>query len=77
MKFPLKVLPRKHVSLQSHQTLQKAVHSKGNFKGAASATAAGGAAFMASKQFNNFMKDQIEENFGDGEGVADWLGDLF
>ena len=59
------------------KVLQKAVHSKGNFKGAASATAAGGAAFMASKQFNNFMKDQIEENFGDGEGVADWLGDLF
>jgi hypothetical protein len=59
------------------KVLQKAVHSKGNFKGAATATAAGGAAFMASKQFNNFMKDQIEENFGDGEGVADWLGDLF
>ena len=59
------------------KVLQKAAHSKGNFKGAASATAAGGAAFMASKQFNNFMKDQIEENFGDGEGVADWLGDLF
>lgn len=58
--------------------LQKAVHSKpSNWKGAASATAAGGAAFMASKQFNNFMKDQIEENFGDGESVADWLGDLF
>lgn len=60
------------------KVLQKAVHSKpNNWKGAASATAAGGAAFMASKQFNNFMKDQIEENFGDGEGVTDWLGDLF
>lgn len=60
------------------KVLQKAVHNKsGNMKGAASTTAAGGAAFMASKQFNNFVKDQIEENLGDGEDVADWLGDLF
>lgn len=60
------------------KVLQKAVHSKSaNFRGAATATAAGGAAFMASKQFNNFMKDQIEENLGDGESVSDWLGDLF
>jgi len=60
------------------KVLQQAVHKKpANWKGATAATAAGGATFMASKQLNNFVKDQIEENFGDGESVADWLGDLF
>lgn len=57
--------------------LKETVQKSGTASSAAAASAAGGAAFLTSKQFNNFVKDQIQENFGEGESLADWFGDLF
>ena len=60
------------------KVLKKAVQSNSkNWKGAGTAAAAGGASYIASKQLNNYVKNQMEENFGDGESIADWLGDFF
>jgi hypothetical protein len=53
------------------QTVQK---SGGAAAGAAAAS--GAAAFIASKNVREFINDEVQEA-ADGEGVADWLGDLF
>jgi hypothetical protein len=53
------------------QTVQK---SGGAATGVAASS--GAAAFLASKNVRNFINDQVQEA-ADGEGVSDWLGDLF
>lgn len=58
------------------QILKVAVQSKPGGAGAAAAATTAGGAFLASKQFRNFVQDQVDETLGN-EGVSDWLGDLF
>lgn len=58
--------------------LKNAVQSNPkNWKGTGAVAAAGGATYLSSKQLNNFVKNQMEETFEDGESFSDWLGDLF
>jgi len=46
-------------------------------KGATTAAAASGAAFVAAKNINKFVKDQMEESLDEGGEAFDWLQDLF
>ena len=48
-----------------------------NLKGPLGASAASVATFMAAKAVNKHLRDQMQESLDDGEGIADWLGDLF
>lgn len=59
------------------QILKVAVQSKSGGAGAAAAATTAGGAFLASKQFRNFVQDQVDEVTGNGENLSDWLGDLF
>lgn len=57
------------------QILRLAAQNKSG--GLGKATATGGGAFVASKQFRDFVQDQVDEVTGNGESISDWLGDLF
>jgi len=60
------------------EALKKVSHGKGSgMKGATTATAAGSAAFVAAKNINKFVKDQMEESLDEGGEAFDWLQDLF
>jgi len=58
--------------------LKKVSQGKGTgIKGTTTATAASGAAFVAAKNINRFIKDQMEESLDEGGEAFDWLNDLF
>jgi hypothetical protein len=58
--------------------LKKVSQGKGAAaKGATTAAAASGAAFVAAKNINKFVKDQMEESLDEGGDAFDWLQDLF
>jgi tetratricopeptide (TPR) repeat protein len=60
------------------EALKKVSQGKGaGIKGATTATAASGAAFVAAKNINKFVKDQMEESLDEGGEAFDWLQDLF
>lgn len=60
------------------EALKKVAQGKGvGIKGATKATAASGAAFIAAKNINKFVKDQMEESLDEGGEAFDWLQDLF
>lgn len=48
-----------------------------NSKGTLGASAASVATFMAAKAVNKHLRDEMQDSVGDGEDIADWLGDLF
>ena len=48
-----------------------------NLRGPLGASAASVATFMAAKAVNKHLRDEMQESMGDGENIADWLGDLF
>lgn len=56
--------------------LKKVSQGKGA-KGATSAAAASGAALLAAKNINKFVRDQMEESLDEGGEAFDWLQDLF
>lgn len=63
---------------QGLAVLKKASQGQGGKAGGAkAAVAASGAAFVAAKNLNKFVKDQMEESFSEGEDVSDWFSDLF
>jgi hypothetical protein len=58
--------------------LKKVSQSKGTgVNGATTAAAASSAAYMAAKNINKFVKDQMEESLDEGGEAFDWLQDLF
>ena len=58
--------------------LKKVSQGKGaGNKGATTAAAASGAAYMAAKNINKFVKDQMEESIDEGGESMDWLQDFF
>ena len=58
--------------------LKKVSHGKGaGIKGATTAAAASSAGYMAAKNINKFVKDQMEESLDEGGEAFDWLQDLF
>jgi hypothetical protein len=60
------------------EVLKKVSQGKGTgVKGASTAAAASGAAFVAAKNINKFVKDQMEESLDKGGEAFDWLQDLF
>lgn len=60
------------------KALKKVSQGRGSgIKGATTATAASGAAFVAAKNINKFVKDQMEESLDEGGEAFDWLQDLF
>ena len=63
---------------QGLDVLKKVSQGKGaGAKGASTAAAASGAAYMAAKNINKFVKDQMEESIDEGGEAMDWLQDLF
>ena len=63
---------------QGLDVLKKVSQGKGaGAKGASTAAAASGAAFVAAKNINKFVKDQMEESLDEGGEAFDWLQDLF
>ena len=58
--------------------LKKVSQGKGaGVKGTTTAAAASSAAYMAAKNVNKFVKDQMEESLDEGGEAFDWLQDLF
>jgi hypothetical protein len=58
--------------------LKKVSQGKGaGVKGATTAAAASSAGYMAAKNINKFVKDQMEESLDEGGEAFDWLQDLF
>jgi tetratricopeptide (TPR) repeat protein len=58
--------------------LKKVSQGEGaGIKGATTATAASGAAFIAAKNINTFVKDQMEESLDEDGEAFDWLPDLY
>ena len=48
-----------------------------NLRGPLGASAASVATFMAANAVNKHLRDEMQESMGEGENIADWLGDLF
>ena len=58
--------------------LKKVSQGKGSgVQGATKAAAASSTAFIAAKNINKIVKDQMEESLDEGGEAFDWLQDLF
>jgi len=58
--------------------LKKVSQGKGaGLKSATTGAAASSAAYLAAKNMNKFIKDQMEESIDDGGEATDWLQDFF
>lgn len=53
-----------------------AQNRQGGFNAKAASAAVGGGIF-ASKQFRDFVQDQVDEHIKDNENISDWFNDLF
>lgn len=63
---------------QGLDVLKKASNGRGGkSNGTKTAVAASGAAFVAAKNMNKFVREQMEESFSEGGDVSDWFSDLF
>jgi len=60
------------------EILKQVSKSKGGGKSSVTnAAAAGSAAFLAAKNINKFVKDQLDESIDEGGDAMDWLQDFF